>query len=617
MTANRDQPTTPKGPTVPHERCAGCDATLVEDQRYCLQCGTRRGRPRIDFTAFWGPLSPTGAAHEQPAAGTATGRGREPADGQVGGWTRRFPSIAGAPSRRVVGALAASVLAVGILAGAALGPGPASSPADSSTLAQQALAGLLARADSGSRVSTTTTTPAPATAPPVSEATPTPVPASGTDHKAKSTSRAGSSEASGPGEGSSSSEPSTSGTSEGSSSEGSSKSSKGSGAGEKAAPGTPIKLPPIKHVWLISLSGESFSGALAQPRTDPYLAKQLVPEGTLLSDYALTASSELANGIALLSGQGVNLDTEKNCPTYTEVQPPTISATSGLIEGVGCVYPAEVKTLPDELTAADLTWKAYVQSMEAGASTTSTGSTSPAAPASAATVTCRHPEPGATDLNQAPSPGDPYITAENPFVYFDSLLDGGACASDDVELGQLQSDLATPASTPNLSWIVPSACDDGSSTPCAPGAPAGLAAADAFLKEVVPPILATNAYRKEGLIAIVPDSPPSPSASDATKPVGALLISPFVRGGARVSESIGDFSLLKSLARLFGVLPLGHANDPSTVSFGATVYGASGKAASAASAAKKAAQAASTTQPRRQSISDPVDRGSVASHPGG
>ena len=40
-----------------------------------------------------------------------------------------------------------------------------------------------------------------------------------------------------------------------------------------------------------------------------------------------------------------------------------------------------------------------------------------------------------------------------------------------------------------------------------------------------------------------------------------------MHSGARVSESFNDFSLLKSLSRLFGVLPLGHANDPSTVVF--------------------------------------------------
>ncbi|HEX4837671.1 MAG TPA: alkaline phosphatase family protein [Solirubrobacteraceae bacterium] len=359
-----------------------------------------------------------------------------------------------------------------------------------------------------------------------------------------------------------------------------------------------MKLPPIKHVWLIALSGESFDAALAQSKSDPYLAKQLVPKGTLLSDYALTASSDLANEIALLSGQSVNLDTERDCPTYAEMNPPTVNTKTGLAESIGCVYPQGVQTLADELTAAGLTWKAYMQGMGSPSPAASappeppaSGSPAPtqaAAPGAStpaqtldAAVTCRHPEAGAADPNGAPAPGDPYVTFRNPFVYFHSLLDNGSCASDDVDLSNLGGDLATPTATPNLSWIAPSACDDGSATPCAPGAAAGIGAADGFLKEVVPKILTTAAYREGGLIAIVPDSPPSSPASAAGKPAGALLLSPFVRAGAKVSESFNDFSLLKSLARLFGVLPLGHANDPGAVSLGATVYSTTKKAAQA------------------------------------
>jgi hypothetical protein len=403
---------------------------------------------------------------------------------------------------------------------------------------------------------------------------------------------------------------------------------------------------------VIALSGTSFSSALADPAADPYLAKQLVPKGTLLSNYTLSSSSVLGNGIALLAGQSVNLDTEQNCPTYSELQPPTVNATTGLAEGVGCVYPAAVKTLADELTAGSLTWKAYVQDMEAsvpagssgaapaagaqGSTTTGTGTTpgsgAPSAAASPGTagaalgagaqsqsstgVTCRRPELGAADPNHTPVPGDPYLTYRNPFVYFNSLLSEGACASNDVDLSKLQASLATPADTPSLSWIVPSACNDGSATPCAPGSPAGLAPANAFLKEIVPQILATSAYSKEGLIVIVPDSPPTSPASATSKPVGALLLSPFVHSGARVAESFNDFSLSKSISLLFGVLPLGHAGDQATESFGATVYGASGKAASAASTAKKAAQAAST-QPRSRPLPDLTDPGWPATHPGG
>jgi hypothetical protein len=675
--SNQDQPA-PQGSPPSREQCAECGATLVEDQRYCLQCGARRGKPRLDFAAFWGALSPTGgpgersgarnanATTEQPRA-RSTGNATGQPDAQIGGtaagqghswWAGASFLGAGAPSRGMAAALSAGVLAIGILAGIALGPGPTSSPADSATLAQRALAALVASASSDSQATTSTSTTPAATPPPITSE-PTPTSATTGSASAKAKSAPASSEASGTSE--STSESTTSG-----SSEGPSKPSKGSGESEKTTPGMPIKLPAIKHVWVIALSGTSFSAALADPTADPYLTK-LVPKGTLLSNYTLSSSSALGNGIALLSGQSVNLDTEQNCPTYSALEPPTVNATTGLAEGVGCVYPAAVKTLADELTAGSLTWKAYVQGMEASAPTGSSDTapaagaqsqtaTTGAAPAAASDttsagmapaandttttpststpsgtgtstgtgaqtqpttgITCRRPELGTADPNHTPVPGDPYLTYRNPFVYFDSLLSEGACASNDVDLSQLQASLATPADTPSLSWIVPSACNAGSATPCAPGSPAGLAPTDAFLKEVVPQILATSAYSKEGLIVIVPDSPPASPASAASKPVGALLLSPFVHSDARVAESFNDFSLSKSISLLFGVLPLGHANDQATVSFGATVYGASGKAASAASTAKKAAQAAST-QPRRRPLPDLLDPGSPASHPGG
>jgi hypothetical protein len=33
-------------------RCRGCGARLADDQRYCLNCGQRKGEPRIDFHQY-------------------------------------------------------------------------------------------------------------------------------------------------------------------------------------------------------------------------------------------------------------------------------------------------------------------------------------------------------------------------------------------------------------------------------------------------------------------------------------------------------------------------------------------------------------------------------------
>ena len=116
---------------------------------------------------------------------------------------------------------------------------------------------------------------------------------------------------------------------------------------------------------------------------------------------------------------------------------------------------------------------------------------------------------GAADpTSQAPE-GDAFATFRDPFTYFDGVLHSPACAHDDVGLEGLASDLRSARSTPALSYIVPDLCHDGRPTPCAPGAPSGLPAAEAFLRRVVPEILASPAYRHGGLLIVTTDQAPT------------------------------------------------------------------------------------------------------------
>jgi hypothetical protein len=158
------------------------------------------------------------------------------------------------------------------------------------------------------------------------------------------------------------------------------------------------------------------------------------------------------------------------------------------------VYPAHTLTLADQLSSAGKTWKAYVEDVGSGA---------PGEPAS-----CRHPMIGASDPAQEAGPGDAYVTWRNPFVYFQSLIGGSACANDDVGMNALAVDLKSARSTPSFAYIAPDRCHDGSERPCSPGAPAGLAAADAFLRTLVPEIEQSAAYKEGGLIAITFDQAP-------------------------------------------------------------------------------------------------------------
>lgn len=444
------------------------------------------------------------------------------------------------PSRKATAAIAAVVLAASIGLGAALPGGKAASTR--SPLSAALLAAIAAKRD---RQSSAAPTP--------SSSAPEPESSSGQEEAKPASTKethAGSAETTGksPGQGSEEQSSGSSGES-------------GSSGKATAAPVPASLLSQITHVWVISLSGGSFGAALASQSSDPYLAKQLVPRGTLLADYSLVSESPIANDIALLSGQAPNLETEKGCPTYSPLTPAELNS-KGLTTGAGCVYPATVHTLADQSTEAALTWRAYVQDMAPAAGSPQSASIP---------STCRHPAAGGTEPIASLAPGSDYLLTRNPFVFFDSLIESQACAKDDVDLTQLATDLANGAQTPNLSWIVPAACDDGAKAGCGSGASTGLAGADAFLEKVVPEITATADYKRHGLILIAFDSPASGSGKNPEQ-VGALVLSPFVNVGKRNRESFDTYSLLKSLERLFGVPLLGHAADQGVTELNTEVY---------------------------------------------
>ncbi len=349
----------------------------------------------------------------------------------------------------------------------------------------------------------------------------------------------------------------------------------GAQGGASEATGPAKKLPALKHVFVIMLSDQPYASVLGPSSTAPYLTGTLEHQGELLTHFDAVAHEELADQAALISGQGATVETEANCPTYSEI----VSTGTGPEEqvlGSGCVYPRATQTLAGQLVAKHLTWRAYIQGMDEG------GEAGP----------CEHPAMGAADptADQTASTGA-YATFENPFVYFDSVLETPECAADDLGLDQLKHDLAQASSTPSFSYIAPDRCHDGNPTPCTPGAPAGLAQANAFLQQVVPEITASKAYKESGLLVITVDEAPSsgvfadssaccgqplfpnaPSKSALGTPrgggsVGALLLSPFVAPGTTTEEPFNDFSLLRTIEDLFGLGHLGYAGLSTVRSF--------------------------------------------------
>ncbi len=122
--------------------------------------------------------------------------------------------------------------------------------------------------------------------------------------------------------------------------------------------------PPIKHVFMIMLADQGYQATFGHNKNDPYLAKTLAQQGELVINYYSVAGGSLANEVALVSGQGPTPNNVNNCPVYTDVVPAENGA-KGQVLGAGCVYPASTQTLADQVTAAGLQWKAYVQTRAA------------------------------------------------------------------------------------------------------------------------------------------------------------------------------------------------------------------------------------------------------------
>ncbi len=337
------------------------------------------------------------------------------------------------------------------------------------------------------------------------------------------------------------------------------------------------RLPAVGHVFVVNLENEGFDATFGPGSPATYLNGTLRPAGELLTQYYAIGHASLDNYVAEISGQAPDTDTQGDCPVFADfVGTGTVAPQQAV--GQGCVYPPQVQTVADQLTASGRTWKGYMEDMGNDPSRES--------------ATCGHPPLNGQDDTQQAEVGDQYAARHNPFVYFHSLLDSGACAANDVPLSQLTTDLASAATTRNLSFITPNLCDDGHDSPCVDGRPGGLQSADAWLQTWVPKILASPAYQADGLLVITFDEAgssdttaccgevpgPNSPAPGITGPgggrVGALVLSPYVQPGSQNTNPYNHYALLCSVEDLFGLPHLGFAGQPGLRCFGGDVYNA-------------------------------------------
>ena len=346
-------------------------------------------------------------------------------------------------------------------------------------------------------------------------------------------------------------------------------------SGVAADAATATSKPPIKHVFVINLENKSFDETWGTTSEAPYLSQTLKAQGAFLSDYYAIGHVSLDNYIAEISGQGPSKQTQSDCiGSYSEF----VSTGTGALQqalGDGCVYPKTVKTIADQLTAKKLTWKGYMEDMA---------------------TPCKHPVIGTKDDSVVATATNGYATRHNPFVYFHSIIDSPSCAANDVPLTALTTDLASLRTTANYSMITPNLCNDGHDAQCPDGSTGGLTSANTWLQTWVPKILASPAFKKDGLLMVTFDeAEPTGTTADASAcctkaappnvpnaslippgpgggKIGAVLVSPFIKAGTTSSTPYNHYAMLCSMENIFGLTRLGFAGEPGLKCFGSDVY---------------------------------------------
>jgi hypothetical protein len=336
-----------------------------------------------------------------------------------------------------------------------------------------------------------------------------------------------------------------------------------------AAPAQASALPPVKHVFVVVLENKDYDQTFGAHSPAPYLAHTLPAQGMVLSNYYAIGHESLDNYIAMISGQAPNPVTQADCQVFQEFVP-AIPTSDGQYIGQGCVYPSQVKTLADQLSAKGRSWKGYMEDMK---------------------TPCRHPAVGAVDDTQKAEVGDQYATRHNPFMYFHSIIDSPACAKNVLDYSQLAKDVRSPRTTPSFGFITPNLCNDGHDAPCVDGKPGGLTGINTWLAREMPKLLASPGFRDDGLLIVTFDeaeddgtaccneqhgpntpNPAGPEPGPGGGKIGAVLVSPFIRPGSRVAAPFNHYSFLRSIEDLFGLAHLGYAGQSGLVPFGSSVF---------------------------------------------
>jgi hypothetical protein len=267
-----------------------------------------------------------------------------------------------------------------------------------------------------------------------------------------------------------------------------------------AAPpaGIPAGIPNFSHVVVIVMENEEYASVIGNPSA-PYL-NSLAAQGALATNYYAVSHPSLPNYLALSGGS-------------------TFGVSSDCNPGSGCQ--GNGSSIADQLQAAHISWKAYMENL-------------PACPAQ--------------------SDAGKYAVRHDPFVYYPQ--DVQYCGSKIVPATQLSADIAS-GQLPQFAWLTPNVCDDMHDS-CSRSQ---IAYGDSYLKGVVPQIL--NALGPDGAVFITFDEGTSDQGGGLAGAAGGNVVmiaaGSAVRAGYRSSAQYDHYSLLATIESAWGLPRLNNA----------------------------------------------------------
>jgi hypothetical protein len=149
----------------------------------------------------------------------------------------------------------------------------------------------------------------------------------------------------------------------------------------------------------------------------------------------------------------------------------------------------------------------------------------------------------------------PYLRHHNPFTFFSDVRNSSVQKLNLVPFSHFAGDLANNR-LPEFSFVVPNVHHDAHDCPAGQSTCTDaqkLAAADAWLKSNIAPLIASSAFQHDGILIIVFDESSSSDKTRGGGHVAAVIVGPKVKKGFKSTLIYQHQNILRTVLNALGV----------------------------------------------------------------